>query len=249
MELHPSRLKSPDSAEPTTPTRGPLTDVLNLTQEIVPSATPRTMRRIRNNIQAGMNEVNGLLSAKDRQIADLTNQAHTARRPRKRRRHHRAEGINESEVPNPATVEERTRSAGRRFSLLKSLFFIDDERVWVAELDDKFNRIEEFDSEDGRIQGQILDVLDVLPDDVKQWRQEEWLSLAFMDGMDGERATIGNRIRSQSLATLVDEIGQIQLKLKVLPCLINAAKYGIDVLWMLFTFQNTFEEPGLVHFL
>ncbi|KAJ7713317.1 hypothetical protein B0H14DRAFT_3636661 [Mycena olivaceomarginata] len=62
--------------------RGPLANIINLMQEIAP-ATPRTMRRIRTNIQAGMNEVNGLLTTKDRQIADLINQAHAARRPRK----------------------------------------------------------------------------------------------------------------------------------------------------------------------
>ncbi|KAJ7749868.1 hypothetical protein B0H14DRAFT_2982566, partial [Mycena olivaceomarginata] len=167
----PIHSRSPNSAEPTTPTRGPLTDVLKLTQEIALLATPRTTCR-----------VNGLLSAKDCRIADLTNKPMPPA------------GINESEVPNPATVEERTRSAGCRFSLLKLLFFVDDECVWAAEQDNEFNRVEEFDSKDGRIQGQLLDVLN-----------EEWLSLAFMDGMDGECATIGNHICSQSLATLVDD--------------------------------------------
>ncbi|KAJ7731842.1 hypothetical protein B0H14DRAFT_3899166 [Mycena olivaceomarginata] len=36
--------------------RGPLANIINLMQEIAP-ATPRTMRRIRTNIQAGMNEL------------------------------------------------------------------------------------------------------------------------------------------------------------------------------------------------
>ncbi|KAJ7797628.1 hypothetical protein B0H14DRAFT_2910269 [Mycena olivaceomarginata] len=199
-----SRSRSTDSDHGTAP-RGPLANIINLTQEIAP-ATPRTMRHIRTNIQAGMNEVDGLLAAKDRQIADLINQAHAARRPRKRRRHHRSEGIDSSQTPNPATVKERTRAAGRRFALLKSLFFVDDERVWAVQRDEMFTRTKEFDSDEGRIQGQLLDVLDVLPEDVHEWRQDEWLSLAFMDGMDGERATIAHRIRSQSLSTLVADV-------------------------------------------
>ncbi|KAJ7886229.1 hypothetical protein B0H14DRAFT_1323110 [Mycena olivaceomarginata] len=166
------------------------------------------MCRIRTNIQAGMNEVDGLLTAKDRQIADLINQAHATRRPRKRRRHHRSEGIDNSQAPNPAAVEERTRAAGRRFALLKSLFFIDDERVWAVQKDETFNRTKEFDSDEGRIQGQLLDVLDVLPEDVHEWRQDEWLSLATTAhsswmAWTARRATIAHHIRSQSLSTLV----------------------------------------------
>jgi hypothetical protein len=61
-----------------------------------------------------MNEVNGLLTTKDRQIADLINQAHATRRPRKRRRHHRSEGINNCQAPNLATIEEHTRAAGHQ---------------------------------------------------------------------------------------------------------------------------------------
>ncbi|KAJ7306730.1 hypothetical protein DFH08DRAFT_1054375 [Mycena albidolilacea] len=171
-----SRSRSTDSGHGTAP-RGPVANIINLTQEIAPATPP------------GMNEVDRLPTAKDRQIADLINQAHAARRPRKHRRHYRSEGINNSQTPNPATVEERTRAAGWRLALFKSLFFVDDERVWA-----------------GRIQGQLLDVLDVLPEDVHEWRQDEWLSLAFMDGMDGERATIAHRIRSQSLSTLVADV-------------------------------------------
>jgi hypothetical protein len=170
-----------------------------------------------------MNKVDRLLTAIDRQIADLINQAHAACRPRKRRPHHHSEGIDNSQAPNPATVEEHTRAAGRRFALLKSLFFVDDERVWAVQKDEMFTRTKEFDSDEGRIQGQLLDVLDVLPEDVHEWRQDEWLSLAvrslksplshtfprlqqFMDGMDGERATVAHRIRSQSLSTLVADV-------------------------------------------
>ncbi|KAJ7822963.1 hypothetical protein B0H14DRAFT_3875350 [Mycena olivaceomarginata] len=133
-----------------------------------------------------MNKVDGLLTAKDRQIADLINQAHAARRPRKRRPHHHSEGIDNSQAPNPPTVEERTRAAGRRFALLKSLFFVDDERVWAVQKDEMFTRTKEFDSDEGRVQGQLLDVLNVLPENVHQWRQYEWLSLATTAHFDDE---------------------------------------------------------------
>jgi hypothetical protein len=88
------------------------------------------------------------------------------------------EGINNSQAPNLATIEECTRVASQCFALLKSLFFVNDERVWAVQKDEMFTRIKYFDSDEGRIQGQLLDVLDVLPEDVHEWQQDEWLSLA-----------------------------------------------------------------------
>ncbi|KAJ7867692.1 hypothetical protein B0H14DRAFT_2572689 [Mycena olivaceomarginata] len=109
MPTH-SRSRRADSDYGTAPC-GPLANIINFTQEI--DCTSNST---------------GLLTAKDRQIADLINQAHAAHRLRKRRHHHRSEGIDNSQAPNPATVEERTRAGGQCFALLKPLFFVDDER-------------------------------------------------------------------------------------------------------------------------
>ncbi|KAJ7306247.1 hypothetical protein DFH08DRAFT_1054386 [Mycena albidolilacea] len=204
-----SRSCSADSDHNTAP-HGPLANIINLMQEIAP-ATLRTMCHIQTNIQAGMNEVDGLLTTKDCQIANLINQAHAARCPRKHRRHHRSDGIDNSQTPNPATVEEHTRAAGQHFALLKSLFFVNNKRVWAMQKDKMFTHTKEFDLDEGCIQGQLLDVLDVLPEDVHEWWQDEWLSLVFMDGMDGEHTNIAHRIRSQSLSTLVADVTSFEV--------------------------------------
>ncbi|KAJ7829221.1 hypothetical protein B0H14DRAFT_2594264 [Mycena olivaceomarginata] len=125
MPTH-SRSRRADSDYGTAPC-GPLANIINFTQEIDCTSNSAYYA------SSGMNEVDGLLTAKDRQIADLINQAHAAHRLRKRRHHHRSEGIDNSQAPNPATVKERTRAGGQCFALLKPLFFVDDECVWAMQ--------------------------------------------------------------------------------------------------------------------
>ncbi|KAJ6493779.1 hypothetical protein DFH09DRAFT_1104455 [Mycena vulgaris] len=147
---------------PTTPTRGPLVDILNITQQITPRKTPRRCAQLRADIQARANDANEERRAMTRRIADLENQDRSFQRPQKRRkRNNRAVDADDS-IPNPVTLEARCRCAGRHFVIEEALFLVDTQLIWTVDLDDAFNANNEFADEKSRVQGQLRDVIGLL---------------------------------------------------------------------------------------
>lgn len=132
------------------------------------------MEQLRQQIQAHANEARQENIDLKRRAADACEQADAVRKPTKRRkRGDRARDADASEV-NPATIEERTRHAGRLFALTKSLFLIDDE-VFDLKLDEEFDFSCEFESLENELQGQLYDIVSVLPVDVKSKIHQEWV--------------------------------------------------------------------------
>ncbi|KAJ6523334.1 hypothetical protein B0H19DRAFT_1201873 [Mycena capillaripes] len=198
-------------SEPSTPerTEGALADILNLSQQLTPSKSPRRLRQLRAEIQARANDAEEADSAKNLQIADLTNQVLPTKPAHKRRkRFHRADGADDS-IPNPVTLEERVREAGRHFVVVQALFLVDPRLTWTVEYNEDFDFAVEFDSKANKVQGQLHDVIALLPSDAVPLRTEPWIAGAFEDGMSGQRSTISNRLRRASLQVLM---GADQLK-------------------------------------
>ncbi|KAJ7346417.1 hypothetical protein DFH08DRAFT_1081173 [Mycena albidolilacea] len=198
-------------SEPNSPkgTEGALADILNLSQQLTPSKSPRRLRQLRAEIQARANDAEEADSAKNLQIADLTNQALPIKPARKRRkRFNRADDADDS-IPNPVTLEERVREAGRHFVVVEALFLVDARLIWTVELKEDFDFAFEFQSKANKVQGQLHDVIALLPSDAVSLRTEPWIAGAFEDGMSGQRSTISNRLRHASLQVLM---GANQLK-------------------------------------
>ncbi|KAK7007201.1 hypothetical protein R3P38DRAFT_2554068 [Favolaschia claudopus] len=202
----PQRIDS--ESEPTTPQRprnqGPLANILNVFQEFTPSKTQRQMRGLREELQGLLNDAEDAFSAKDSEIADLSNQVVPARPRRRRKRFHRADDAPASlDSQNSETLEDRTRKAGRHFIIDEGLFFIDEGAIWSLDVDDDFDYSTEFDSKSTRIQAQLQDVIRLLPDDAVSRRTEEWIGDA-VHGMGGQRSATAYRLRRPSLKHLAD---------------------------------------------
>ncbi|KAK7005556.1 hypothetical protein R3P38DRAFT_3604946 [Favolaschia claudopus] len=187
-----------DSEEPTTPerprTQGPLANILNVFQQITPSKSDRDIRGLREDLQPLAiqwlhrklaNEAEDVLSAKDSEIADLSNQVVPTKNRRRRKRFHRADDADDSRR-QPVFLEERPA------------FFIDEVDIWTNEAEDEFDYATEFNSKTTRVQAQIQDLLRLLPNDARSRRTQEW----FVDGMGGQRSAAVHRIRHASLAHL-----------------------------------------------
>ncbi|KAJ7236319.1 hypothetical protein C8J57DRAFT_1376700 [Mycena rebaudengoi] len=123
------------------------------------------------------------VSSLKRRLTDIENQAATTQRPKQRKRLNRAAHADES-IPNPQTIEERTREKGRQFLIEEALFLVDTD-VFTVDEDEDFDVSEEFASDKNKIQGQL--------------RQ-------FTDGMSSQRSSTSNRLRGASLAKIVDDI-------------------------------------------
>ncbi|KAJ7211149.1 hypothetical protein GGX14DRAFT_565020 [Mycena pura] len=182
----------------------PFSGLLNLTQQLTPRKTPRMARRITLDIQSLVNDAGESHTAVKRKLADVTNQLDTNHQQPTKRRHRGNRAAEAPEdVDNPNTLEDRVRKAGRHFVIERGLFLFTDIHTLLDTAEDpNFSEDTEFDSDDSRIQGQLRDVLDLLPADAKEIRKQEWIGAAFADGMVSQTAMIGNRLRRGSLALL-----------------------------------------------
>ncbi|KAJ7107585.1 hypothetical protein C8R44DRAFT_987085 [Mycena epipterygia] len=189
----------------------PVTGLLELTQQLTPHKSPRTARQICLDIQSLANDVGESQSAVKRKLADVTNQLGTTRQPRKRRMRGNRAVEAPNDVENPATVEDRVRKAGRHFVLEYGLFPFDDIHILLAtEEDPTFHEDTEFDTEKSRIQGQLRDIIALLPTDARALREQAWIASAFDDGMKGMRSTIHTRLRHECLATIITNLKKIK---------------------------------------
>ncbi|KAJ7612795.1 hypothetical protein DFH06DRAFT_1243120 [Mycena polygramma] len=188
-------------SSPTPPTT-PHNELLELTQQLTPSKTPRTTRQLCLDVQLHANNASDAYGSLKRQLADLTNQVGNAPPRRKRRlRHSRATAATD-DVENPVTLEERVRSAGRHYAIEYGLFLHTDVvELFATSVDPDFDEAKEFDSEDSQVQGQLRDILSTLPNDAKdpQIRKHEWIAKSFYDGLSGQLGNFNTRLRQDSI--------------------------------------------------
>lgn len=130
-------------------------------------------------IQSLVNDVGESHSAIKRKLADVTNQLGTTRQPRKRRMRGNRAAEAPEDVENPNTLEDRVRKAGRHFVIEYGLFlFIPIHALLATEKDPTFREDNEFDSEDTRVQGQLRDIIALLPGDARAICEQEWIASA-----------------------------------------------------------------------
>ncbi|KAK7013084.1 hypothetical protein R3P38DRAFT_3008277 [Favolaschia claudopus] len=206
------RRRVDSDSEPSTPERRhALSDILNLTQQLTPSKSPGRVDELRASLQSLANAAAEADSAKDRQIADLENQA-LPRPPRKRRKRlNRHEGADDS-LPNAASLEERVREAGRHFAVEEALFLVNEVDTWDPDREEvTFEPEEEYEEEEYRVQSQVEDILDLLPPDARPLRTEGWIADSFLDGLNSQRSTMANRMRHGSAQHLVSDADRVSL--------------------------------------
>ncbi|KAJ7795833.1 hypothetical protein B0H14DRAFT_2620571 [Mycena olivaceomarginata] len=185
----------------------PLTELRELTQQLTPRKSPRTMRQICLDIQYLSNDVGESHSAVKRKLADVTNQLGTIRQPRKRRMRGNRAAEAPEDIENPDTLEDRVRKAGRHFLIEYGLFtFTAIHTLLATEEDPTFSEDTEFESEKSCIQGQLRDIVALLPADARAIHDQEWIASAFGDGMNNKRSTIHSRLRHESLTLIVANI-------------------------------------------
>ncbi|KAJ7811932.1 hypothetical protein B0H13DRAFT_2383572 [Mycena leptocephala] len=196
----------PHSSSPTpSSSPQPLHDLLALTQQLTPSKSPRAVRRIRQQIQAQANEAQQEQANLKRRAVDAEHQVDTSRKPRKmRKRNDRARDADNSEL-NPQDTETRIRDAGRHFALTEAIFLIDDD-IMDTVADTSFDFAKEFDSSKNERQGQLRDILAILPDDVRPKVNKRWVQDSFLDGLHNQRSSMGYRVRTEALQYIVDDV-------------------------------------------
>ncbi|KAJ7710512.1 hypothetical protein B0H17DRAFT_1324231 [Mycena rosella] len=197
---------APQPSSPTPPsTPRPVDDLLALTQQLTPSKSPRTLRKIRHDIQLQANDVQQEHVTLKRRAVDGEQQVNLTRRPRKKRkRGDRARDADDTEF-NAEATEARIRDVGCSFAIQKALFLIDDDILDTEETQD-FDIDQEFDSTENECQGQLRDILALLPNDVRPKISQPWVQDSFLDGLHGQRASIRHRLRTEALHIIAENV-------------------------------------------
>ncbi|KAJ7677290.1 hypothetical protein B0H17DRAFT_1207204 [Mycena rosella] len=113
------------------------------------------------------------------------------------------DGRSEQSATEQSVTEQSATvtSLGRRFVLLKGLWI--KTAVFGATLDDDYDPQKRFDRE--KVQGQLRDLLDILPDRLKgQIMQEGWFRRAFMAGVNSQRSNTSTRIQHVAGTSIYD---------------------------------------------
>ena len=101
------------------------------------------------------------------------------RKRRRRRRGHRADGVDDDEVNDPEALVEKAVDRGKRFVLLHGLWLVDDaETVLGAAKDSSYTKQLRFTDVENLVQGQLREILSVLPASVAAFRDCKWFAEA-----------------------------------------------------------------------
>ncbi|KAJ7223708.1 hypothetical protein C8J57DRAFT_1591521 [Mycena rebaudengoi] len=165
-----------------------------------PSKSGNELAQLRSRLAASVDDHGRVVTRLKRRLDDLENQSNNPRKRGRRARNHRAK---DDDIPS----ERRVRQTGRKFVLICGLWLrLDDddaESFLKAALDDDYDPELRFNSDDDIRQGQLRELLDILPNDLETFRSREWFASAFMDGMDSQRSNTVTRLRKQALTQLL----------------------------------------------
>ncbi|KAJ7816412.1 hypothetical protein B0H14DRAFT_2602674 [Mycena olivaceomarginata] len=176
---------SPSHSQPGTPdpSRDYSAHLKNLILLCTPSKSGRELANVRARLTACIDDQRRTVQHLKHRLVDAENENNNPRKRSRRSRNHRTEGIEEeSRDFTPKELKGRVRRTGRKFVILCGLWLcLDDddyEAFFNAELDNDYNAELHFNSDDNIQQGQLREVLDILPDDLLPFRKRTWLALA-----------------------------------------------------------------------
>ncbi|KAJ7278288.1 hypothetical protein C8J57DRAFT_1576720 [Mycena rebaudengoi] len=141
-----------------------------------PSKSGNELAQLRSRLATSVDDHGRVVTRLKCRLDDLENQFNNPRKRGRRARNHRAK---DDDIPS------------ERRSFLK------------AALDDDYDPELRFNSDDDIRQGQLRELLDILPNDLETFRSREWFASAFMDGMDSQRSNTVTRLRKQALTQLL----------------------------------------------
>ncbi|KAJ7292181.1 hypothetical protein C8J57DRAFT_1589382 [Mycena rebaudengoi] len=187
-----SRQQTPDPDQDFTATQ----------KQLILLCTPRKsgneLAQLRARLCASVDDHDRAVTNLKRRLEDAENQSNNPRKRGRRARNHRAQ---DDEVSS----EIRVRQTGCKFVLICGLWLrLDDadlEAFLKTPLDDDYDPELRFSSDDDIRQGQLRELLDILPTDLAPFMSREWFAKAaqLSDGMDSQCSNSRTRLRKAAL--------------------------------------------------
>ncbi|KAJ7801926.1 hypothetical protein B0H14DRAFT_2614863 [Mycena olivaceomarginata] len=153
-----------------------------------PRKSGRELADLRAKLSASVDDEGRVVQHLKHRLIDVENEASNPKKRSRRSRNHRTEEIEEQAVLLAAVeltateLEARTRQTGRKFVILCGFWLCladdDYEAFFKADSDDEYDAELRFSSDENIRQGQLREVLDILPDDLMPFRKRAWLAQA-----------------------------------------------------------------------
>ncbi|KAJ7252510.1 hypothetical protein C8J57DRAFT_1722759 [Mycena rebaudengoi] len=132
---------------------------------------------LRSRLAASDDDHGRVVTRLKRRLDNLENQSNNPRKRGRRARNHRAK---DDDIPS----ERRVHQTGCKRVLICGLWLrLDDddaESFLTAALDDDYDPELRFNSDDDIRQGQLRELLDILPNDLETFRSREWFASAVV---------------------------------------------------------------------
>ncbi|KAJ7262853.1 hypothetical protein C8J57DRAFT_1719109 [Mycena rebaudengoi] len=155
----------------------------------MPSKSGNELAQLRSHLAASVDDHSHVVTHLKRRLDDLENQSNNPRKRGRRARNHRT---NDDDIPSERCV----RQTGRKFVLICGLWLrLDDddaESFLKAALDDDYDPELRFNSDDDIRQGQLRELLDILPNDLETFRSREWFANAMSGASDDDEDRDGD---------------------------------------------------------
>ncbi|KAJ7744403.1 hypothetical protein B0H16DRAFT_1463279 [Mycena metata] len=159
--------------------------------EIGPDATQEALYRALRKQQSLVNEVRGESKRMRRKLADVTNSTKPPKKGHKRQKRDHNTAASDCEL-------EDIRVLGRKFAVTNMLWLRDKKKAFTTPVDDAYNPRERFETKSSKVQGQLADLRDILPEALQKkmkCMEKNGLADAFRAGMSDQRSTMSHRIR------------------------------------------------------
>ncbi|EGO19292.1 hypothetical protein SERLADRAFT_411786 [Serpula lacrymans var. lacrymans S7.9] len=93
--------------------------------------------------------------------------------------------------------EQVIKGLGHQFEITHALWLHEPTKTFQTTIDDEYDKLDRFGSTAAKVQGQLRDILDIVPATYHGDLPNHWLGRSFRDGMQEQRSNTATRLRSR----------------------------------------------------
>ncbi|KAJ7651756.1 hypothetical protein B0H17DRAFT_1215216 [Mycena rosella] len=167
-----------------------------LSQDLTASELYKCIQAARDQQQKANNARKELHTLK-RQLADVTNTHDSAPQ----------HGRKTKKMVDSGSEEDtkEIKKLGHKFVMMKMIWLPDLSGTIHTKLDDQYNHLERFENHASKVQGELVDLLDLLPQKFHgEIMQSKWLIKTFHKAMQNQRSNTHTRLRNQCRPEIFD---------------------------------------------
>ncbi|EGO26545.1 hypothetical protein SERLADRAFT_407295 [Serpula lacrymans var. lacrymans S7.9] len=122
--------------------------------------------------------------------------------------------------------EQVIKGLGHQFEITHALWLHEPTKTFQTTIDDEYDKLDRFGSTAAKVQGQLRDILDIVPATYHGDLPNHWLGRSFRDGMQEQRSNTATRLRSRGATIFNCTEEDLRISRK------RCAKFSEDIGWV-----------------